>query len=168
MVRVLTPIALVFVPPAMRDRFRRRVAQLLVGLVLYGASDSLLVLAHLGIDPWDVFQQGLALHTGLTIGTWAILVGGAVLFLWIPLRQRPGLGTLLNVLVIGNVMNLILAHVAPPTGLVARIVVLFWEWRSMEWPPAVISERAWVQDRVMALWSGLRRAAYHCGLCAQR
>ncbi len=49
----------------------------------------------------------------------------AVLFLWIPLRQRPGLGTLLNVLVIGNVMNLILAHVAPPTGLVARIVVLF-------------------------------------------
>lgn len=122
MVRVLTPIALVFVPPAMRGR---RVAQLLVGLVLYGASDSLLVLAHLGIDPWDVFQQGLALHTGLTIGTWAILVGGAVLFLWIPLRQRPGLGTLLNVLVIGNVMNLILAHVAPPTGLVARIVVLF-------------------------------------------
>ncbi len=62
----------------MRDRLRRRVAQLLAGLVLYGASDSLLVLAHLGIDPWDVFQQGRALHTGLTIGTWAILGRGVV------------------------------------------------------------------------------------------
>ncbi|POB11991.1 hypothetical protein CO251_02255 [Sulfobacillus sp. hq2] len=112
------------VPPASRDRLRRRVAQLLIGLLLYGASDSFLVLAHLGIDPWDVFQQGLSLHTGIAIGTWSILVGMAVLLLWIPLRQRPGLGTVLNVVVIGGVMDLVLSHVTPPSGLFPRIGVL--------------------------------------------
>jgi len=124
MVPFLTPIVRALVPPTARDRICLRVTRLLVGLVLYGVSDSLLVLAHLGIDPWDVFHQGLALHTGVPIGTWAILVGIAVLFLWIPLRQRPGLGTLLNVLVVGGVMDLVLAHVAPPTALPARITVL--------------------------------------------
>lgn len=120
----LAPIVRALVPPSARNRLVLRMTQLLVGLVLYGVSDSLLVLAHLGIDPWDVFQQGLALHTGIPIGTWAILVGIAVLALWIPLRQRPGLGTILNVVVVGGVMDLVLAHVAPPTALAARIVLL--------------------------------------------
>lgn len=124
MVHPLISMFQALVPPTARDRFRYRFTRLLVGLVLYGVSDSLLVLAHLGIDPWDVFQQGLALHTGLPIGTWSILVGLAVLVLWIPLRQRPGLGTLLNVLVIGSVMDLVLTHVTPPTTLPARIAVL--------------------------------------------
>lgn len=124
-IRVVAPIILALIPPASRERLWRRIFQLLVGLVLYGVSDSLLVLAHLGIDPWDVFQQGLSLHTGIPIGTWAIGVGIAVLLFWIPLRQRPGLGTLLNVLVIGGVMDLVLVHVAPPTTLSTRIVVLF-------------------------------------------
>lgn len=124
MVRVLTSIAAILVPPAARDRLGRRLARLLIGLVLYGMSLSLLVVARLGIDPWDVFQQGLARHTGIPIGTWAVLVGIIVLLLWIPLRQRPGLGTLLNVLVIGTVMDLILAHVTPPTTLPARIAAL--------------------------------------------
>lgn len=124
MVRLLTPIVQALVPPAARDRLGRRLTRLLVGLVLYGISLSLLVLARLGIDPWDVFQQGLARHTGIPIGTWVILVSVAVLFLWFPLRQRPGLGTLLNVLVIGSVMNLVLAHVTPPTTLPARITAL--------------------------------------------
>ncbi|QSO50948.1 YitT family protein [Alicyclobacillus curvatus] len=124
MVPFLTPIVRAVVPPNARDRLWLRVMRLVVGLILYGVSDSLLVLAHLGIDPWDVFQQGLALHTGIPIGTWAILVGIAVLFLWIPLRQRPGLGTLLNVLVVGGVMDIFLAHVAPPTALPARITLL--------------------------------------------
>lgn len=125
MVRTLISIFQALAPPTARDRFRYRLTRLLVGLVLYGVSDSLLVLAHLGIDPWDVFQQGLALHTGLRIGTWSILVGLAVLFLWIPLRQRPGLGTLLNVLVIGTVMDLVLAYVTPPTTLPLRMIALF-------------------------------------------
>lgn len=125
MVRTLISIFQTLAPPTARDRFRYRLTRLLVGLVLYGVSDSLLVLAHLGIDPWDVFQQGLALHTGLRIGTWSILVGLGVLFLWIPLRQRPGLGTLLNVLIIGTVMDLVLAHVMPPTTLPLRMIALF-------------------------------------------
>ncbi|MGH3049887.1 MAG: hypothetical protein ACRDLK_06995, partial [Gaiellaceae bacterium] len=65
---------------------RRRLVQLYVGLLLYGVSSSLLVLAGLGLDPWDVFHQGLARHTPLAIGTWVIVVGAAVLLLWIPLR----------------------------------------------------------------------------------
>lgn len=124
MARILAPIVLLLVPPASRDRLGRRVAQLLIGLVFYGVSDSFLVLAHLGIDPWDVFQQGLSFHTGIAIGTWAILVGMAVLLLWIPLRQRPGLGTILNVAVIGAVMDLVLSQVSPPTGLLVRIGML--------------------------------------------
>ena len=61
--------------------------------LLYGISSSLLVLAGLGLDPWDVFHQGLSRTFGLAIGTWAIIVGVAVLLLWIPLRQKPGIGT---------------------------------------------------------------------------
>lgn len=124
MARILAPLVLLLVPPASRDRLGHRVAQLLIGLVFYGVSDSFLVLAHLGIDPWDVFQQGLSFHTGIAIGTWAILVGMAVLLLWIPLRQRPGLGTILNVAVIGAVMDLVLSQVSPPTGLLVRIGML--------------------------------------------
>jgi uncharacterized membrane protein YczE len=114
----------VLVPPASRNRPVRRLTQLLLGLVLYGISDSLLVLARLGLDPWDVFHQGLARHTGIPIGTWSILVGVAVLFLWIPLRQRPGIGTLLNAILIGAVMDLILGTFAPPHALWLRVALL--------------------------------------------
>jgi uncharacterized membrane protein YczE len=101
-----------------------RLGQLYGGLVLYGISSSLLVLAGLGLDPWDVFHQGLARHTPFAIGTWAILVGAAVLLLWIPLRQRPGIGTVSNVLLVGATMDLVLGHVHAPHGLPARIVCL--------------------------------------------
>ena len=124
MVRFLTSMGNTLIQPVPRERLGHRLVQLLVGLVLYGLSLSLLVLAHLGIDPWDVFQQGLALHTGIPIGTWMILVGIVVLVLWIPLRQRPGLGTLLNVLIIGSVTDLVLAHVTPPATLMPRIALL--------------------------------------------
>lgn len=120
----LRAAALVFVPPGSRDRLARRVGQLLAGLVLFGVSDSLLVLAHLGIDPWDVFHQGLSRHTGIPIGTWSILVGMAVLLLWIPLRQRPGLGTVLNVVLVGSVIDVMLAVFPPPEALAPRIVLL--------------------------------------------
>ena len=87
----------------------RRLIQLFAGLVLYGISDSMLLLAGLGVDPWDVLHQGLARRTGVPIGTWAIIAGVVVLLLWIPLRQRPGLGTLCNVVVVGTVIDLVLA-----------------------------------------------------------
>jgi uncharacterized membrane protein YczE len=92
--------------------------------VLYGISDSMLLLAGLGLDPWDVLHQGLARRTGVPTGTWAIIVGAAVLLLWIPLRQRPGIGTLCNVVVIGVVIDVILAEVAPPRALPVRAVMM--------------------------------------------
>jgi uncharacterized membrane protein YczE len=92
-----------------RGRFGRRLFQLYAGLTLYGVSSGLLVEAGLGLEPWGVLHQGLAEHVGLSIGTVSIIVGAAVLLLWIPLRQRPGLGTVSNVFVIGLAMNATLA-----------------------------------------------------------
>jgi uncharacterized membrane protein YczE len=103
---------------------RVRLAQLYGGLVLYGVSSSLLVLATLGLDPWDVFHQGLSRTFGLAIGTWAIIVGAVVLLLWIPLRQRPGIGTLSNVVLVGLTMDVVLGHVHAPHGMAARIACL--------------------------------------------
>jgi len=103
---------------------RVRLVQLYAGLVLYGLSSSLLVLSGLGLDPWDVFHQGLSRTFGLAIGTWAILVGLVVLLLWIPLRQRPGLGTVSNVVLIGLTMNVVLGHVHAPHALSIRVVCL--------------------------------------------
>jgi uncharacterized membrane protein YczE len=84
----------------------------------------MLLLAGLGLDPWDVLHQGLSRRIGLGVGTWAIIVGGAVLLLWIPLRERPGVGTVCNVIVVGAVIDLMLAAVPAPHGLLLRSVVL--------------------------------------------
>ncbi|MDT7846441.1 membrane protein YczE [Streptomyces justiciae] len=105
-------------------RLGRRLIQLYVGLVLYGASSALLVEAGLGLEPWNVLHQGLAELTGLTIGVVSIIVGAAVLLLWIPLRQRPGLGTVSNVFVIGIAMDGTLAAVPEVHGLAVRIPLL--------------------------------------------
>ena len=92
----------------------RRLTQLYAGLLLYGVSAAMLVLAGLGLDPWDVFHQGLSRSFGLGIGTWVIIVSAVVLLLWWPLRQRPGFGTLSNALLVGLVMDAVLALAAPP------------------------------------------------------
>ena len=81
-------------------RLTRRLFQLYGGLALYGVSLALMVRAELGLDPWDTFHQGLSLRTPLSFGTWVIIVGACVL-LWIPLRQRPGIGTVSNVVLVG-------------------------------------------------------------------
>ena len=107
-----------------RNRLGRRLAQLYVGLALYGASSALLVVSGLGLEPWNVLHQGLAELTGLTIGVVSIIVGAAVLFLWIPLRQRPGLGTVSNVFVVGLAMDGTLALVPDAHGLAVRIPLL--------------------------------------------
>jgi uncharacterized membrane protein YczE len=103
---------------------RLRLVQLYAGLLLYGVSSSMLVLAALGLDPWDVFHQGLSRTFGLAIGTWAIIVGVVVLLLWIPLRQRPGIGTVSNVVLVGLTMNVVLGHVHAPHALAARVALL--------------------------------------------
>ena len=79
----------------------RRLLQLYIGLVLYGVSTALFVHANLGADPWDVFHLGVAKQLGISFGTVIILTGAAVLLLWIPIRQMPGLGTVSNVIVLG-------------------------------------------------------------------
>jgi uncharacterized membrane protein YczE len=81
--------------------FARRFAQLLLGLFLYGIGISLMVRASLGIAPWDVLTQGLSEQTGWSFGALTNVIGLVVLLLWIPIRQKPGLGTVLNVLLIG-------------------------------------------------------------------
>lgn len=110
--------------PLPTTRRSHRFAQLFGGLVLYGFSDGLLVRANLGLDPWDVLQQGLSRTFGLEIGTWSIIVGACVLLLWIPLHQRPGVGTVCNIIVIGLVMNFTVSEFPAPRTLVARFIVL--------------------------------------------
>lgn len=102
----------------------RRVAQLLIGLFLYGAGCALTVEAGLGVDPWTVFAQGLSVRTGVGIGWVTNVVGFFVLLLWIPLRQRPGLGTIANILLVGTSMQIVIGVVPPIAGLFAQLAVL--------------------------------------------
>ena len=109
---------------SLRDRLPRRLVQLFVGLALYGASMGLMIEAALGLDPWDVFHQGLASRTGLSFGTIVIIVGAVVLLLWIPLRQKPGIGTVSNIVLIGLAVDATLAVLPTPSALAVRITFL--------------------------------------------
>ena len=102
----------------------RRLLQLFIGLVLYGASMALMLRAALGLDPWDVFHQGLATQADLSIGKVVNLVGLAVLLLWIPLKQRPGIGTVANVILIGTAMDLTLSVLPAIEGLALQVAAL--------------------------------------------
>lgn len=101
-----------------------RAAALLAGLCGYGFSMAMMVRAGLGLDPWDVFHQGLALRAGMTIGLASGVVGLAVLTAWIPLRNRPGLGTLANVVVIAITVDAGLAVLDAPDAMWARAAML--------------------------------------------
>lgn len=80
----------------------------------------MMLLGSLGVDPWDVFHQGLSRRLGLGVGTWALIVSAAVLLLWIPLRQRPGLGTVSNAIVIGLTIDAMLAVFHTPHSMTLR------------------------------------------------
>jgi len=101
-----------------------RLTQLVSGLLLYGFTMALMVQSGLGLDPWDVFHQGLTHHVPLTFGQVVIVVGGIVLLLWIPLKQRPGIGTVLNVLLIGLAADAGIALIAAPGEMWARVTLL--------------------------------------------
>lgn len=90
-------------------RLPRRVTQLFAGLLLYGFSMALMVESGLGLNPWDVFHQGVSEVSGLSFGWVVLLTGVPVMLLWIPLRQRPGFGTIANLVVIGFVADASLA-----------------------------------------------------------
>lgn len=102
----------------------RRVIQLIVGLFLYGAGCALTVEAGLGVDPWTVFAQGLSVRTGIGIGWVTNIVGFFVLLLWIPLRQKPGVGTIANILLVGTSMQLVLSVVPPVAGILPQLATL--------------------------------------------
>jgi uncharacterized membrane protein YczE len=100
------------------------VPQLVTGLLLYGFSDALLLRAGLGLDPWTSLHQGLSQRTGISIGWVTNLVGLAVLLLWLPLRRRPGAGTVANVALIGPALDVSLAALPVPHGLALRVPLL--------------------------------------------
>ena len=103
---------------------RERVPRLVAGLVLCGLGIAFMVAADLGLAPWSVLDQGISGHTGIPIGTVSIIVGALVLAAWIPLRERPGLGTVLNVVLIGATIDLALLVLDTPGSLAARLAYL--------------------------------------------
>lgn len=111
-------------PLPARSELRRRLPRLLGGLFLFGFGTALMVVADLGLGPWDVFHQGVSVHTSIPIGSVVIITGIAVLVLWIPLRERIGIGTLLNAVLIGVVMDLTLLWLGTPPSTIIRWLYL--------------------------------------------
>lgn len=107
-------------PVPIRVAAARRLPQLFGGLALYGFSMALMIRSGLGLDPWDVLHQGLAERLGLDFGAVTAITGGLVLLLWLPLRQRPGIGTVANVVVIALTVDLSLAVLPAPQALATR------------------------------------------------
>jgi len=105
-------------------RLARRLVQLVVGLSIFGASMALIIRAGLGAIPWDVLHTGLIQHFPTSFGTMAIVVSFATLLIWIPLRQRPGLGTVANAVLVGIAADLTLSVVPPVEPLLARVPLL--------------------------------------------
>ena len=102
----------------------RRITQLAVGLVFYGVGVAVVVVAGLGVDPWTVLAEGLALRTGIGLGWITNIIGLAVLALWIPLHQKPGVGTVANIFVVGTALQLALPLIPAPQNLLQSIVML--------------------------------------------
>jgi uncharacterized membrane protein YczE len=105
-------------------RLPRRLAQLYAGLLAFAFGEAMIVRANLGVMSWDVLHQGLARHLGLSIGQWSVIIGALVLLLWIPLHERPGLGTVSNVVVIGLALDAFLVVLPAPAAMPARMALL--------------------------------------------
>ena len=102
----------------------RRLVQLYVGLFLYGVSLALMVLGAIGLAPWDVLHSGVTKHVPITLGQAVVVFSFVVLLLWIPLREKPGLGTVSNAIVVGLSADATLAVLDAPDGLLARIPLM--------------------------------------------
>jgi len=105
-------------------RLGRRLPQLYVGLVAYGVSLALMVRGDLGLAPWDVLHSGLIRYVPITLGQAVVLMSFVVLLLWIPLREKPGLGTISNALVVGFSADATLALLDPPDSMALRIALM--------------------------------------------
>lgn len=110
--------------PGLPDPALVRLTRCILGLALFGTGITLVIAADLGLAPWDVFHQGLSRRTGIPIGTVIILVGVALMVLWLPLRERPGWGTVLNALEIGTVVNLLEPRIDTFDSPLARALAL--------------------------------------------
>jgi len=102
------PLADLFLEPPPRRGMPARLVRLFIGLTVFGIGVSLMVRAELGLSPWEVLHQGISFRTGILIGTVGILVGVLVLLGWIPLREKLGIGTVANVILIGIVIDVTL------------------------------------------------------------
>ena len=94
---------------------------LVFGLILFGLGETLLVTANIGVSPWFVLHQGLSLHTGYSIGVTTFIVSIIVLFFWIPLKQKPGIGTILNTILISIVVDVSLPYLPQPEELILKL-----------------------------------------------
>ena len=99
----------------------RRLVQLVVGLLLYGAGCALTVRAGLGVDPWTVLAEGVSGHISIGVGWTTNLIGLGVLLLWLPLRQRPGAGTVANIVLVGTSMQVVLDVLPPAEGTLGQV-----------------------------------------------
>jgi uncharacterized membrane protein YczE len=111
-------------PIPVTTRPLRRLPQLVGGLALYGISMGLMIRGGLGLDPWDVLHDALSRRTGLTFGTITAITGAAVLLCWLPLRQRPGVGTVANIVLIAIAVDVTLALLGPADAMAWRIVLM--------------------------------------------
>lgn len=111
-------------PIPVTTRPLRRLPQLAGGLALYGISMGLMIRGGLGLDPWDVLHDALSRRTGLTFGTITAITGAAVLLCWLPLRQRPGVGTVANIVLVAIAVDATLALLGPADAMAWRIVLM--------------------------------------------
>ncbi|MGA0118305.1 MAG: YczE/YyaS/YitT family protein [Ilumatobacteraceae bacterium] len=111
-------------PRTLRERFLERLARCVLGLAGFGTGIAFFVEANIGVPPWDVFHQGISEKTGLGLGTALIVVAFFVLLLWIPLRLRPGIGTILNAVQIGLVENVVQDMLPTPDNLMIRVLFM--------------------------------------------
>lgn len=110
--------------PVRGQNLGRRVAQLLIGLVLFGVGIALMLRSGLGLPPWDVLHQGLTEQFGLSVGTWSIIISFVVLLLWIPLKERYGIGTVFNAIVIGLIIDLGAMVIPEPANVWLEVLML--------------------------------------------
>ena len=102
----------------------RRIPKLVVGLVIFGLGIAVMAAAGLGLGPWEAFHQGISIHTGVELGTVSILLGIPILLMWWPLGERPGLGTVLNIALIGVATNIGLAVLPRPTDVLLQLPMM--------------------------------------------
>ena len=98
---------------------------LILGLTLFGLGEGLLIVSNSGASPWSVLAQGISLNVNLSIGTITLLVSIAVLFLWIPLRQKPGIGTILNAIIISIMIDVCIKFVPTPESFIGQLILAF-------------------------------------------